>query len=78
MKKQELEDGKVYNLGRPTARKLAHVNPHGLIAINPFTKMVHVEPMLGKIGTLDYVPALRKNIKNLENRILFIPIRMLP
>ena len=63
VKKQDIGDGKgeVYDLGRPWARKLAHVNPHGLIAINPFTKKVHVESMLGKIGTLDYVPALKKS-----------------
>ena len=67
VKKQDVGDGKgeVYDLGRPWARKLAHVNPHGLIAINPFTKKVHVESMLGKIGTLDYVPALQKIVKKL-------------
>ena len=70
VKKQEV-DGREIPIWRSDARRLAYVNPHGLIAINPFTKMVHVKPMDGKIGTLDYVPALK-------NRILFIPIRMLP
>ena len=76
VKKQDL-GGKVFNLGRFTARKLAHVNPYGLIAINPFTKKVHVETMLGKIGTLDYVLALKKSSGCWENRGPFIPIRML-
>ena len=67
MKKQDLGDGKgeVYKMNRFDARKLAYVNPHGLIAINPFTKKVAVEPMDGKIGTLDYVPALKKIVKKL-------------
>ena len=30
VKKQDLGDGKVYKLGRPDARRLAYVNPHGL------------------------------------------------
>ena len=67
VKKQDLGDGtgEVYKMSRYDARKLAYVNPHGLIAINPFTKKVAVEPMDGKIGTLDYVPALKKIIKKL-------------
>ena len=65
VKKQDLGDGRETHLSRPDARRLAYVNPHGLIAINSFTKKVHIEAMSGKIGTLDYVPALRKIIRKL-------------
>ena len=80
VKKQDLGDGKgkVYKMSRFDARKLAYVNPHGLIAINPFTKKVAVEPMDGKIGTHDYVPALKKSSGYWVNQRLFIPTRMLP
>ena len=78
VKKQEADDGREIPIQRSDARMMAWVNPHGLIAINPFTKKVHVEAMDGKIGDRDYVPALKKSSKYWENRRLFIPIRMLP
>ena len=78
VKKLKLANGKEIPIWRPDARRMAWVNPHGLIAINPFTKKVAVEAMDGKIGDRDYVPALKRIVKNWENRGLFIPIRMLP
>ena len=59
VKIQEL-GGKVFNLGRPMSRKLAHVNPYGLIAINTFTKKVHVETMLGKTALRNIINILGK------------------
>ena len=63
VKKQKLKDGREIPIWRSDARMMAWVNPHGLIAINPFTKKVHVEAMKGKIGTQDYVPALKRIVK---------------
>ena len=58
-------DGKEYELGRAWARKMAHVDPYGIIAINPFTKKVHIESTLGKHGKDDWKPALQKIIEKL-------------
>ena len=57
-----LIDGKEYDVGRAMARSLAKVDPYGIIAINPFTKKVHVESVLGKSGRDDWKPALQKII----------------
>ena len=61
----QLIDGKDYDLGRKWARKMVHVDPYGIIAINPFTKKVHVESVLGKSGRDDWKPALQKIIEKL-------------
>ena len=60
MKKTEI-GGKEYELGRTWARKMVHVHPYGIIAINPFTKKVHIESTLGKHGKDDWKPALQKS-----------------
>ena len=61
MNHQEI-GGKEYDLGRTVARSLLKVDPYGIIAINPFTKKVHVESMKGKSGRDDWKPALQKII----------------
>ena len=58
-------DGEIIEVGRTWSRKLAQVEPYGIIAINPFTKKMHIEPVLGKIGSDDWIPALRKTIVKL-------------
>ena len=60
-------DGKVIDVGRKWARKLNPVDPYGIIAINPFTKKMHIEPVKGKIGNDDWKPALQKSSKRLGN-----------
>ena len=58
-------DGKVIEVGRPWARKLAQVEPYGIIAINTFTKKLHIEPVTGKVGRDDWKPAMTKIIAKL-------------
>ncbi len=71
-------DGKEYDIGRAYARKMAKVNPYGTIAINPFTKKVHVESVLGKHRRDDCKPALQQTLETFENQSRFIPILTLP
>ncbi len=56
-------DDKVYDVGRAQARKLAEVEPYGIIAINTFTKKLHIVPVTRKIGRADWKPALQQIIK---------------
>ncbi len=41
--KNTVIEGKVIHVGRALARKLAHVDPYGILAINPFTKKLAIE-----------------------------------
>ena len=58
-------DGEIIEVDRSWARKLAQVEPYGIIAINPFTKKLHIEPVNGKIGNDDWKPALQQIIEEL-------------
>ncbi len=58
-------DGKVIDVGRKWARKLNQVDSYGIIAISPFTKKMHIEPVKGKIGNGDWKPALQQIIETL-------------
>ena len=61
-------DGEIIEVGRSWARKLAQVEPYGIIAINTFTKKLHIEPAVGKIGKDDWVPALKNHRKAWETK----------
>ena len=61
MSHQEI-GGKEYDISRKDARSLVNVDPYGIIAINPFTKKVHVESVKGKSGRDDWKPALQNII----------------
>ncbi len=60
-------DGKVIEVGRKWARRVADVDPYGIIAINPFSNKLAIESVTGKIAKNDWIPALNKIIAKLGN-----------
>lgn len=44
---------------------MAHVDPYGIIAINPSTKKLHIESVLGKHGRDNWKPALQQIINKM-------------
>jgi hypothetical protein len=59
-------------------KKTIEVEPYGIIAINTFTKKLHIVPVLGKIARDEWKPALNEIIRqSLGNLRLFKPIRTL-
>ncbi len=60
VKKTEI-NGKVYKFSRIQLRRVTPVDPYGIIAVNTFTKKVHVESMKLKVGGADWRPAVENH-----------------